>query len=104
MIGKTYLWVFGVSNTKSDSLPRALLFLSVIVKTGEAIPIGIALAAVIFLGGSVSGGHFNPAVSVMMYLNNQIDLVKLVLYVITQCVGGALALLFYRSELALGGV
>ena len=76
------------------------VFLSVIVKTGEAIPIGIALAAVIFLGGSISGGHFNPAVSLVMYLNNHIDLVRLVLYVITQCVAGGLALLFYRSELS----
>ena len=78
------------------------VFLSVIVKTGEAIPIGIALAAVIFMGGSVSGGHFNPAVSVMMYLHNKIDLQRLVGYVVTQCVAGALALLFYRSEVSFG--
>jgi hypothetical protein len=38
------------------------IFLSVIMMKPEAIPIGIALAAVIFFGG----GHYNPAVSVMM--------------------------------------
>ena len=78
------------------------VFLSVIVKTGDAIPIGLALAAVIFMGGSVSGGHFNPAVSVMMYLHNKIDLQRLVSYVVTQLIAGALALLFYRTELSLG--
>ena len=78
------------------------VFLSVIIKTGEAIPIGIALAAVILMGGSVSGGHFNPAVSVMMYLHNKIDLPRLVTYVITQCLGGILALLLFRTELSFG--
>jgi aquaporin Z len=72
------------------------VFLSVIIKTGEAIPIGIALAAVILMGGSVSGGHFNPAVSVMMFLNNKLDLMSLLSYVVVQCVGGALALTYYR--------
>ena len=71
------------------------VFLSVIIKTGEAIPIGIALAAVILMGGSVSGGHFNPAVSVMMFLNNKLDLMSLLSYVVVQCVGGALALTYY---------
>ena len=44
------------------------IFLSVIVAVGKPIPIAIALAAVIYFGGAISGGHFNPAVSVMMFL------------------------------------
>ena len=48
------------------------IFLSVILNTGEAIPIGIALAAVIFFGGKISGGHFNPAVSVAMTMAGKI--------------------------------
>ena len=74
------------------------VFLSVIVKTGEAIPIGIALAAVILMGGSVSGGHFNPAVSFMMFLNNKVDLMTLLAYVVVQCIGGALALTYYKNH------
>ena len=42
------------------------LFLYVILATGSPIPIGLALAAAIFVGGKISGGHFNPGVSVMM--------------------------------------
>ena len=44
-----------------------LFFLYVIVATGNAIAIGAALAIAIMVGGSISGGHFNPAVSIMMY-------------------------------------
>ena len=46
------------------------IFLSVILKTGDALAIGIALASVIYFGGKVSGGNFNPAVSYMMLLSN----------------------------------
>ena len=37
------------------------VFLAVILATGEALPIAMALATVIYLGGATSGGHFNPA-------------------------------------------
>ena len=36
------------------------VFLSVILSTGDAFAIGLALAVAIFFGGKVSGGHFNP--------------------------------------------
>ena len=49
------------------------VFLSVILRTGEALPIAVALAAVIYFGGAVSGGHFNPAVSTMMLLKNNLE-------------------------------
>ena len=50
------------------------MFLSVILSQGQALPIVIALAAAIFFGGSISGGHFNPAVSFMMHVNNTLPL------------------------------
>ena len=43
-----------------------LFFLYVILATGKAIPIGLALTAAILVLGKFSGGNFNPAVSVMM--------------------------------------
>ena len=45
------------------------LFLSVILASGSPVLIALSLLAVILLGGSISGGHFNPAVSVMMWFN-----------------------------------
>ena len=44
------------------------VFLSVILRTGEALPIAVALA--ICFSGAVSGGHFNPAVNAMLLKNN----------------------------------
>jgi aquaporin Z len=67
-------------------------FLLVILLTGQAIPIALALAAVIMLGGSISGGHFNPAVSVMMAVKGKLKYAELVPYVIAQVLGGLLAL------------
>ena len=40
-----------------------MFFLYVILATGDAVAIGLALMAVIFILGEASGGHFNPAVS-----------------------------------------
>ena len=43
-----------------------LFFLYVIIATGNALAIGAALAIAIMLGGPISGGNFNPAVTIMM--------------------------------------
>ena len=67
-------------------------FLLVILLTGQAIPIALALAAVIMVGGKVSGGHFNPAVSVMMWRKGKLKMGDLVPYVLAQVLGGLVAL------------
>lgn len=73
-----------------------LFFLFVILVSGEAIPIGLALILSIMLGGKISGGHFNPAVSVMMFLNKKIQAQDLLFYVLAQVLGGAVALQLYK--------
>ena len=73
------------------------IFLSVILGTGEALPIAIALAAVIFFGGKYSGGNFNPAVSFMMFLNNKLDLQTMIAYMLVQLIAGATAYYFVTS-------
>ncbi len=73
-----------------------LFFLFVILVSGEAIPIGLALILAIMLGGKISGGHFNPAVSVMMFLNKKIQAQDLLFYVLAQVLGGAVALQLYK--------
>tara|TARA_B100000886_G_C20268594_1_gene426040 strand:+ start:149 stop:409 length:261 start_codon:yes stop_codon:yes gene_type:complete len=73
-----------------------LFLLFVILVSGEAIPIGLALILAIMLGGKISGGHFNPAVSVMMFLNKKIQAQDLLFYVLAQVLGGAVALQLYK--------
>ena len=54
-----------------------MFFLYVILATGDAVAIGLALMAVIFILGKVSGGNFNPVVSVMMAASGQLSMKEL---------------------------
>ena len=72
------------------------IFLSVILKSGDPLAIGLALASVIYFGGKVSGGNFNPAVSYMMLLSNKLDGSKFFVYIIAQFLGATAAYLFHR--------
>jgi aquaporin Z len=71
------------------------LFLSVIVATGQPVLIALALLLVILLGGSVSGGHFNPAVSLMFYAKGVLSAANLGGYIVAQSLGGLAALGVY---------
>lgn len=73
-----------------------LFFLYVILATGKALPIGLALIVAILLGGKISGGNFNPAVSVMMALAGKLPMHELLPYVLAQISGGIVALELYR--------
>ena len=72
----------------------SFIFFSVIVATGNAWAIGATLAIVIFLGGAISGGHFNPAVTTMMLARNNIDVTTWLVYVASQVSGGLAATAF----------
>ena len=58
----------------------------------QPVIIGAALAVSIFVGGKISGGHFNPAVSVMMARAGKLKMADLVPYVAAQVLGGLVAL------------
>ena len=76
-----------------------LFFLYVILATGDAVAIGLGLMAAIFILGKKSGGHFNPAVSVMMAMSGKMNMKDLAPYVIAQIAGGLAALeLFKRGK------
>jgi len=76
------------------------VFLSVILAVGKPIPIAVGLLAAIYFGGHISGGHFNPAVSVMMYLKENLAANDLLMYVIAQVAGGAVAHYFNLATAA----
>jgi aquaporin Z len=58
-----------------------------------ALAFGIALLAGLYAFGEVSGGHFNPAVSLAMFLDKRLSGGDLLGYWIAQFVGGMLAAL-----------
>lgn len=71
-------------------------FLFVIIYTGNAIAIGAALALAILVGGKISGGNFNPAVSIMLASAGKLPRKDVVPYIISQVAGGLSALALYN--------
>jgi aquaporin Z len=55
------------------------------------LAIGSALMVMVFAGGHVSGGHFNPAVTLGVWLRGKCDAKDVAPYMISQAVGAALA-------------
>jgi aquaporin Z len=70
--------------------------LSILASAGSPLVIGGALALVVFLIAGLSGGHVNPAVSFMMYLNGGLRPSELAGYVVSQLAGGAAALYAFK--------
>jgi len=71
------------------------IFISVILATGEAIPIGIALAAAVFFASKVNyTGQFNPAVTAAVWLQGKIPSNLASLHVLVQVCAGASAYFF----------
>jgi aquaporin Z len=72
------------------------VFLTVIAlsgPTGSLAPlvIGLALTAMVYMGGHVSGAHYNPAVSFGLLLRGVISPITFALYCVTQLVAGSIA-------------
>jgi aquaporin Z len=72
------------------------------------LAIGASLMVMIFAGGHVSGGHFNPAVTLAVWLRGKCDTKDVVPYWIAQLAAGAVAALIVvflkgkPSELIIG--
>ena len=66
----------------------------------NAIAIGFALMIMVYAGGAVSGGHFNPAVSLAVTMRKALPSSEFIPYVISQLLGSAAAVLVvnYFSE------
>jgi len=60
------------------------------------LKVGLALSIAILLMGGVSGGHFNPCVSIMFYLHKDLTSEELVIYILAQVIGAVLAFTMYK--------
>ncbi len=68
------------------------------------IAIGAALMVMIFAGGHISGGHYNPAVTLGVFLRGKCPAGDVVPYWISQLIGAALAATAVKFFLAGGPV
>ena len=77
-------------------LVGTFIFLSVIALSGAAgslapLAIGTALTAMVYMGGHISGAHYNPAVSFGIFLRRRTSAVDMLAYWAAQLVGAVLA-------------
>jgi aquaporin Z len=75
----TFFFVFSIALAASSG------------STLAPLAIGAALMVVVYMGGHVSGGHYNPAVSLAVMLRGRLRSGELVPYWIAQLIGGSLA-------------
>lgn len=62
--------------------------------TGVALIFGLAVFAMIFALGDISGAHFNPAVTIGLYLARRISGKAIVPYILSQITGALMASIF----------
>ncbi len=55
------------------------------------LAIGATLMVMIFAGGHISGGHYNPAVTIAVFIRGKISITDVIAYLIVQVAGAALA-------------
>jgi glycerol uptake facilitator-like aquaporin len=70
--------------------------LTVADKAETWVKVGLALSIAILLMGSISGGHFNPSVSIMFYLHKDLSFEELIIYILAQVIGAFLAFTMYK--------
>jgi aquaporin Z len=68
----------------------------VIFATGNWLAIGAALAVAVMLGGAISGGAYNPAVTISLYAAGKLSQSDIMPYIIVQILGGLAAFYAYK--------
>lgn len=66
-----------------------------ILTTANPLAIGLTLAAMVYIAGHISGGHFNPAVSLSVWLRGKLSNMYLALYILAQILGAFIAAWLY---------
>jgi aquaporin Z len=94
--GAALLVFFGVGG--------AVFALSQIGTLGVALAFGLALLALLYAIGPVSGAHVNPAVTVGFLVARRITPVEAGVYIVAQVIGAFAGMAVVRLVAALGGV
>jgi aquaporin Z len=101
LIGTFVFFLIGFMSILATNAVSSTIDLVVI-----AFGFGLGLFAAIQIGGAVSGGHFNPAVTIGALLDKRIDPMNAVGYLIAQLIGGlgaAAIVLLVSSQAVVAG-
>ncbi|MBE7705344.1 MAG: porin [Cyanobacteria bacterium SIG29] len=69
-----------------------------------AFAIASALMVMVYAGGHISGGHYNPAVSLAACMRGALEKKQLIPYMVAQVIGGALAVLVLKLAVGFDAV
>jgi len=64
-----------------------MFLMFIILATGNYLAIGAALAVIALLGGPVSGGSYNPAITLALYNSGKLMKSDIVPYIIVEILG-----------------
>lgn len=73
-----------------------MLLMFVILATGNWLAIGAMLAVAVLLGGSISGGAFNPAVTLSLHSAGKLRQTDVIPYILVQILGALSAVYAYK--------
>ena len=91
-IGTFALIFIGVGSIAADHITGGKVGL-----TGIALAHGLAIGVMASAVGAISGGHFNPAVTIGLWTAQKIDTTHAVGYIIAQCLGAIFAALILKG-------
>ena len=72
------------------------VFIYIVLATGNPLAIGAVLALVLMVTMPISGGHINPAISIVMASIDKLPITELIPYALSQVFGGLVALEIYK--------
>lgn len=81
----------------AEFLGTFLLGLAIIASGGNAFVTGGALALIILLIGSLSGGYVNPAITLAMYLKGSLSMQELLGVSAVQLLGASASVYTYNA-------
>jgi aquaporin Z len=81
----------------SEGIGTFFLMLVMLSTGGNAIMMGLTVALLMFLFGTISGGLVNPALALGMWISGSLGTQAYILYVFVQAVGAALAVYAYNA-------
>ena len=73
-----------------------MFLLYVIIASGKPLAIAAAVLVSMLIVGPISGGHLNPAVTVMMAAAKKLSMSDVLPYVLAQVAGGLAAFEIYK--------
>lgn len=77
----------------AELLGTMVLTGAVLATTGNAVVAAVAVVILVLVFGAISGGHFNPAITLALVSTKQISVWRGVSYVVAQLLGAMLALI-----------